>query len=285
MSFQISNDCHGKISRYYGIAFFCNKSVIGNRLRQSSHLLVVHEKMKNRSDSQTYFQASPENKRILIIEDHPIVSHVIASILLEINKSLEITVKSCSNTALAALHKDRQTHPWHRIFLDLDMPGSLGLSLLRHCADLGIAQHCVIVSGTWSEQRNKEVKKIGALGFIKKSSLFDDFKNGLVSAMKGDPIPQGNSSSLLSAALLTPRQRDMLCLLRRGLSSKKIAAQLGISPGTVDNHVSALVSRFGATGRMHAVAMAIELGLLGDPESTYRSRDDGVLPAMTDAKL
>jgi len=241
--------------------------------------------MKNRSDTQTYFQTSPENKRILIIEDHPIVSHVIASILLEIDKSLEITIKSCSGTALAALHKDRHAHPWHRIFLDLDIPGSLGMSLLRRCANLGIAQHCVIVSGTGSEQRSEEVRKIGALGFIKKSSLLDDFKGGLVSALKGEMVYQGSSSSLLSAALLTPRQRDMLCLLRRGLSSKKIAAQLGISPGTVDNHVSALVSRFGATGRMHAVAMAIELGLLEDPESTYRPSGDEVLPAMTDAKL
>jgi DNA-binding NarL/FixJ family response regulator len=242
--------------------------------------------MKNKSDTQKYFQTSPENKRILIIEDHPIVSHVISSILLEIDKSLEITVKSCSTTALATLHKDRHAHPWHRIFLDLDIPGSLGMSLLRRCAELGIAQHCVIVSGTWSEQRNKEVKKIGALGFIKKSSLLDDFKSSLVSALAGEAlIDQTHSSSLLSAALLTPRQRDMLCLLRRGLSSKKIAAQLGISPGTVDNHVSALVSRFGATGRMHAVAMAIELGLLEDPERTYRPSGDDALPAMTDAKL
>jgi len=281
----MSHGGRGKISRYDGIAFFCNKSVNGNRLRQSSSIEPVRKKMKNRSDTQTYFQASPENKRILIIEDHPIVSHVIASILLEIDKGLEITVKSCSNTALAALHKDRQAHPWHRIFLDLDVPGSLGLSLLRRCADLGIAQHCVIVSGTWSQQRSEEVKKIGALGFIRKSSLLDDFKNGLVSALKGESVDQGSSSSLLSAALLTPRQREMLCLLRRGLSSKKIASQLGISPGTVDNHVSALVGRFGATGRMHAVAMAIELGLLKDPERTYRPWDDDVLPAMTDAKL
>ncbi|WP_034297353.1 response regulator transcription factor [Herbaspirillum sp. RV1423] len=226
-----------------------------------------------------------ENKRILIVEDHPIVSHVMTSMLLDIDKDLEITIKSCANTALAALQKDGQEKPWFRIFLDLDIPGSQGLSLLQRCAELKVAQHCVIVSGTCSTQRSEEVKEIGALGFIKKNSLIQDFKNSLVSTLKGEATYQDSSSPLLCAALLTPRQQEMLCLLQRGFSSKKIAAQLGISPGTVDNHVAALVRRFGASGRMHAVAMAIELGLLDGRQRTHGPQGDEDLPTMADAKL
>ena len=61
---------------------------------------------------------------------------------------------------------------------------------------------------------------------------------------------------------LTPRQLEILRLLDRGLMSKQIAAELGISKHTVDNHVQAINKVLGAPSRISALSRARQLGLL-----------------------
>lgn len=202
------------------------------------------------------------NKRILIIEDHPIASHVIATCLLEVDGSLELTVKADMNTALAALQDSTKQDPWFRIFLDLDVSTSQGLSLLKRCAELNLSEHCIVIVNRYQSQRIAEVKEIGVLGFIEKSLLLQDFKNGLVSTLKGEAAYRENSSPLIASALLSPKQRKTLCLLQRGFSAQKIAAQLGLDLETIDSHVVTLMRTLPTSGKMHAVAMAIELGHL-----------------------
>ncbi len=60
---------------------------------------------------------------------------------------------------------------------------------------------------------------------------------------------------------LTPREREVLCLLARGASNRAIAEALVISEKTVEVHVSNILSKLGATSRTHAAALAREQGL------------------------
>ena len=68
-------------------------------------------------------------------------------------------------------------------------------------------------------------------------------------------------STLANAAGLTTRELSVLRLLANGLSNKAIATLLGISPKTVDHHVSAIIGKLGAQSRGHAVAIAVTQGL------------------------
>jgi len=68
-------------------------------------------------------------------------------------------------------------------------------------------------------------------------------------------------STLANAAGLTTRELSVLRLLADGLSNKAIATSLGISPKTVDHHVSAIIGKLGAQSRGHAVAIAGAQGL------------------------
>ena len=61
---------------------------------------------------------------------------------------------------------------------------------------------------------------------------------------------------------LTPRQRDILESLSRGLTNRDIASQLGIRQDGVDRHVATLLSKIGAANRTEAVAIAIQKQLL-----------------------
>jgi DNA-binding NarL/FixJ family response regulator len=60
------------------------------------------------------------------------------------------------------------------------------------------------------------------------------------------------SADLRTGEVLTPRQREILALVARGLSSPDIAAQLGISPGTVKAHLTAIYRTIGARNRVQA---------------------------------
>jgi DNA-binding NarL/FixJ family response regulator len=64
---------------------------------------------------------------------------------------------------------------------------------------------------------------------------------------------------------LTDREREVLNLLRHGLTDRAMAAELGRSPKTVEKHVGALMRKTGAVNRTAAVAAALERGWLLRP--------------------
>jgi len=61
---------------------------------------------------------------------------------------------------------------------------------------------------------------------------------------------------------LTPREREVLDALARGLGNKQIAVQLGVSERTVKFHVSSLFEKLGAGNRTEAVTIAVRAGLV-----------------------
>jgi DNA-binding NarL/FixJ family response regulator len=135
---------------------------------------------------------------------------------------------------------------------------------MRKCHELKITNHCAVTAPK-NTQWEAEMKKMGVLGLIKRDSSLKDFERALVSILNGISVwPDLHKvlSKSSCTSYLTRRQEDVLCLLHRGYTSKKIAAQLGLSSGTVNNHVMSLVRSLNATGRTHAVAKAIEFGYI-----------------------
>ncbi len=82
---------------------------------------------------------------------------------------------------------------------------------------------------------------------------------------------------------LTPRERQMLRLLSRGLANKEIATATGLSVYTVRDYVSSLLRCLDVTCRSAAVARAWELGLLGESQKTELG--DGVEPSAETSSL
>ena len=71
----------------------------------------------------------------------------------------------------------------------------------------------------------------------------------------------------LAGVSLTSRETEVLTLVATGESNKAIARQLQIELGTVKSHVSAIMSKLGATSRTHAVGIATTRGLVQEPIS------------------
>jgi DNA-binding CsgD family transcriptional regulator len=77
-----------------------------------------------------------------------------------------------------------------------------------------------------------------------------------------DTRSAGDDSSQLSGRDgLTPRERDVLVMISQGLSNKRIARALDISPETVKSHVKHIFSKLEVSTRTEAVFRALSLGL------------------------
>jgi DNA-binding CsgD family transcriptional regulator len=73
----------------------------------------------------------------------------------------------------------------------------------------------------------------------------------------------GDRSAQSSSGVLTPRERDVLVMISQGLSNKRTARTLEISPETVKTHVKRIFLKLAVNTRTEAVCRAGSLGLLG----------------------
>lgn len=198
-------------------------------------------------------------KLILVIEDHPLVAEATRALLSKMDGALTISICNTAQTALAEFNK---SSGWFRIFLDIDVPGAHGLSLARRFSQLGVANICTVITAFDNPQWRAEAASMGMLGYIVKATPIEDFTAAVEAVLAGRPsFPMASSEGRL-AIRLTRRQQDVLCLLHRGYTSKNIALQLGLTKGTVDNHVAALLSALSAKSRGQAIAKGIELGYI-----------------------
>jgi two-component system response regulator DesR len=198
-------------------------------------------------------------RRVLIVEDHPLVANATSELLAKKDTGLDIVVCHSADEALRAA----RASGWFRLFLDLDVPGAHGLSLVREFVALGHGPSSCVITALDSPSLATEVRALGLLGYIVKAIPIAQFSSALDGVLRGEPtFPE---TALRSAApiRLTKRQQELLALLQAGLSSKQIGARLGISEGTVNNHIAGLLRVLRVSNRTHAVARATELGLLG----------------------
>lgn len=200
-------------------------------------------------------------RSVLIVEDHPLVAEATATLVARYGDG--VTTEFCSNAAQATGKLDARPSEWFRIFLDLDVPGAYGLSLAREVLDRGFAARCCVVSACERADYITEVKAWGFLGYIVKTMAVSDFTAALIRVLAGESSFSAMPLSRRAAAVrLTRRQTQLLELIQVGLSSKEIAVGLHIAEGTVNNQVAAILQLFEVGSRTHAVARAIELGLL-----------------------
>jgi DNA-binding NarL/FixJ family response regulator len=72
---------------------------------------------------------------------------------------------------------------------------------------------------------------------------------------------------------LTAREAEVVRLMAGGYSNREIARALGTAEGTIKNHVSSILAKFGARDRTRAVLKALETGLLRVPPGATHGRD------------
>ena len=136
------------------------------------------------------------------------------------------------------------------LLVDAAMPGMDGLEVLRRLSAAGHHLPAIVITGHGDVPMAVQAMKAGALDFIEKPVSLPDLLASIGRAM--DQSRDAGARSAWQAAAsgsiagLTPRQRDIMSMVLAGQPSKNIAADLGISQRTVENHRAAIMHKTGA---------------------------------------
>jgi len=135
------------------------------------------------------------------------------------------------------------------LVLDIHLPGMGGLELLRHMRDVADRTPVIVVSGSSGISEAVRSMKKGALDFIEKpverDLLVASVLRALALSRQEGEISTARDEAIAHLKGLTTRQQQIMALVLTGHPSKNIAADLGISQRTVENHRAAIMDRTG----------------------------------------
>jgi DNA-binding NarL/FixJ family response regulator len=194
--------------------------------------------------------------KMLIVEDHPFVALSTKTLFLSMGVEEVMVCKDAHEAMDMFGRKD-----WFRIWLDINVPGARGLSLIRHVAEIGLAPRSAVITATDNQHWRLDVQSLGFLGYILKTASVDEFNHALSEIIKGKSY-HSTPNSQNKPIYLTTRQIQILQLLSEGLCTKRISKAINISCGTIDNHISNILSALDVDDRMQAVLIGMKLGYI-----------------------
>lgn len=202
---------------------------------------------------------------VMLVDDHHLVRAGIRSLLTTIPGIRVIAELSDANELLALLNS---VHP-DIVITDISMPGMDGITAILRIRERHPGVRVIVLSMHESADVVKRAIVAGACAYLRKDASDFELSSALHSVMTtGTYISSGVANLLLQPTepemedLLTPRQVEILTLLARGLSSKEIAFQLGLSFKTVNVHRIRIMERLGIRDVASLTLYAVRKGLL-----------------------
>jgi DNA-binding NarL/FixJ family response regulator len=197
--------------------------------------------------------------RVLVVDDHPIFLDGLRAAL----RADDVTVVAEATTAAEAIQAATELAP-DLVLMDLQLPGG-GLDATR--AILAASPDIRVVVLTMSEDQRtvSAAVKAGAVGYLVKGVDRATLLAAVRAAAGGNAVfGAGVAASVLQDMAeprqdgfpqLTAREREVLGLLGEGLTNAAIGRRLVLSPKTVRNHVSNVLSKLGVADRESAAAL------------------------------
>jgi DNA-binding NarL/FixJ family response regulator len=213
--------------------------------------------------------------RILLADDHTLVRTGMR-LLLETMPGV-VVVGEASDGA-SALRLIEQLRP-DAVLMDLAMPGMSGTEAVRQVATRFPETRVLVVSMHADEAYVHAALAAGAAGYLLKGADKAELELALRQVARGESYLSPAISAAVVAALanastadaigspldaLTVRQQQVLQLVAEGLSTKKVAAQLGLSVKTVEAHRGAIMNRLGIRDLAGLVRFAVRVGLVSE---------------------
>ena len=205
--------------------------------------------------------------RVALADDHPVYRSGLAGLLATMD-DLELVGEA--DDGRGALDLVAREDP-DVLLLDLEMPDLDGFDVLRELRETGTAVLVLTMHG--DDDSVFEAMKAGARGFVSKSARPQEILDAVRVVADGGVAFSAEVGRRLTdwfftlqrhhgpLSHLTPREREVLAMMARGRDNASIAALLGISPKTVRNVVSAVLTKLQVVDRAAAIVKAREAGL------------------------
>jgi DNA-binding NarL/FixJ family response regulator len=216
---------------------------------------------------------SPTPVRVLLVDDDDLMRAGLRAVL-SIDEAIQVVGEA--GDGRAAISCARELRP-DVVLMDVRMPDLDGIAATREVLADTPDVRVVILTTFEQDDYIFGALNAGASGFLLKrtrpeeliaaihtvaagdSLLSPSVTRRVIDRMARQPPPDASASERL--AELTPREREVLELIARGLSNGEIAAAFVIEESTVKSHVKRILMKLGLRDRVHAVIFAYQSGL------------------------
>ena len=213
--------------------------------------------------------------RVCIVDDQPLMRQGLESLLA---LSDDVTVVGHAGDGDQALDAGA-AHAPDVVLLDLRMPGRDGISTLQALRDQGSEVPVLVLTTFDDDELVLRALRAGARGYLLKDVGLEELLGALRTLADGGTLVQPALTERLFRSIdalpspadfehlptpepLTPRETEILRLLAGGFTNREIAEAMFLAEGTIKNHISALLTKFGVKDRTRAVLRALHLGML-----------------------
>lgn len=212
-------------------------------------------------------------KRVMVVDDHQSVVEMVIQFLETLRGYV---VVGSAGTIEEAIELGANLKP-DLVILDLVLDrGDSGLSLIDAMRQRSPQSRFLVYSGNLTLNAVRAALAGGVLGIVDKGAPLRELRTALESAALDSPYYSSSAAEFLRHLVrekrqekkpveLSPRERSVLAMLSEGLSSKEIAAKLGLSMHTVVNHRSNLMRKTGLHRAAQLSRYAVEIGLVNPP--------------------
>ena len=235
---------------------------------------------------------------MMLVDDHPMVLEGLQNMIGMHSPEFEIV--GVGHNGEEALSLARELRP-DVVLMDIRMPVKDGIAAIREIKREDPAPRVIVLTTFDDDDLIVRALQAGADGYLLKDVTAPELRAALRSVRDGyasispavatkmarrlaaqslEQAPEERETQSMPEApkaqeekLLSNREMEVLRLMARGCDNQTIAARLGISWGTVKNHISHIYEKLGVSDRAQAVLRALRLGLI-DLDS-YTGRDNG----------
>ena len=210
--------------------------------------------------------------KVGIVDDHSIMRQGLRAML---DREPDLRVVGDADGERTAITMVAQASP-DVVLMDLKLTidgGCEGLDLCAKVAGRFPGSRILVLTTFADEWLVREAIRQGAKGYVVKDVDLTELIRAIRAVYRGESAFDSRSASAVvswlrrepdteATAQITPREREILALLARGLSNVAIGKRLYISDTTVKFHVTNLMQKLGARRRAEAVYAASKLGLI-----------------------
>jgi DNA-binding NarL/FixJ family response regulator len=208
-----------------------------------------------------------EPTRVLLVDDHALFRAGVRMLLGAI-PGIEVIGEAVSGEQALELLREQMADI---VLMDIGLPGMSGITTTQRLKEAHPKTHVIVLSMYKDEEYVAGALKAGATGYVLKDATEDELRMAIDAARRRQVFISPAISHMLVGPFvqareepepLTPRQKQVLTLLARGLTAKQVAAQLDLSTKTVETHRAMLMERLGIRNLPALVLYAVRNGLI-----------------------
>ncbi|MEM9056219.1 MAG: response regulator transcription factor [Pseudomonadota bacterium] len=198
--------------------------------------------------------------RLVIAEDQAMLRGALGT-LLDLEDDMTLVAEARDGDEALRLVRE---HSPDILITDIEMPKRSGIDVAETVRAEKLATRVLIVTTFSRPGYLQRALKAGVYGYVLKDASSDELADAVRKVHRGERYVPAELAGLAWSAPdpLTDRERQVLTLAEAGLQNKQIAAELGLSVGTVRNYLAEAMSKLQASNRVEAFRRARDLGWL-----------------------